>query len=88
MQKYKRHIKDIIITKKVVVIVEKYELTDYQWSLIKPLIPSKTSTCGRARRDPRQLFNAIFWVLITGSPWCALPKHYGPWHTAYNNLLK
>lgn len=57
--------------------MKKYELTNYQWYLIKPLIPPKTSICGKARCDSRQLFNAIFWVLITGSPWCALPKHYG-----------
>lgn len=46
----------------------KYELTDYQWSQIKDLILPKTSTCGRARRDPRELLNAIICVLRTGSP--------------------
>ena len=66
----------------------KYELTDYQWSQIKDLIPPKTSTCGRARRDPRELLNAIIWVLRTGAPWCELPEKYGPWHTAYNNFRK
>ena len=66
----------------------KYELTDYQWNKIKDLIPPKTSTCGRARRDPRELMNAIIWVLRTGAPWCELPKKYGPWHTAYNNFRK
>lgn len=40
--------------------MKKYELTNYQWYLIKPLIPPKTSICGKARRDFRQLFNAIF----------------------------
>ncbi len=65
-----------------------YELTDYQWSQISDLFPPKTSKCGRARRDPRELVNAILWVLRTGSPWCALPKKYGPWHTAYNNFRK
>lgn len=68
--------------------MEKYELTDYQWNLIEPLIPPKTSTCGRARRNPRELINSIIWVLRTGSPWCALPQEYGPWHTAYNNFRK
>lgn len=66
----------------------KYELTDYQWNQIKDLIPPKTSTCGRARRDPRELLNAIIWVLRTGAPWCELPEKYGPWHTAYNNFRK
>lgn len=68
--------------------MEKYELSDYQWEQIKDEIPPKTSTCGRARRDPRELINAIIWVARTGSPWCELPKKYGPWHTAYNNFRK
>lgn len=68
--------------------MSKYELTDYQWNQIKDLIPPKTSKCGRARRNPRELMNAIIWVLRTGSPWCALPEKYGPWHTVYNNFRK
>ena len=65
-----------------------YELTDYQWKQIEDLFPPKTSKCGRARRDPREFINAIIWVLRTGSPWCALPEKYGPWHTVYNNFRK
>lgn len=68
--------------------MEKYKLSDYQWKQIEPLIPPKTSTCGRARRDPRELINGIIWVLRTGSPWCGLPKEYGSWHTIYNNFRK
>jgi len=66
----------------------KYELSDYQWEQIKDEIPPKTSKSGRARRDPRELINAIVWVARTGAPWCELPKKYGPWHTAYNNFRK
>ena len=69
-------------------MMEKQELSDYQWEQIKDFFPPKTSKCGRARRDPRELLNAILWVLRTGSPWCALPKEYGPWHTVYNNFRK
>lgn len=66
----------------------KYEISDYQWDQIEGEIPPKTSTCGRARRNPRELINAIIWVARTGSPWCELPEKYGAWHTAYNNFRK
>lgn len=69
-------------------MMEKYKLSDYQWEQIKNFFPPKTSKCGRARRDPRELMNAIIWVLRTGSPWCALPLEYGSWHTVYNNFRK
>lgn len=68
--------------------MQKWELSDYQWEQIKDFFPPKTSKCGRARRDPRELLNAIIWVLRTGSPWCALPEKYGSWHTVYNNFRK
>jgi len=68
--------------------MEKYELSDYQWEQIKDEIPPKTSKSGRARREPRELLNAIVWVARTGAPWCELPEKYGPWHTAYNNFRK
>ena len=58
-----------------------YEISYY-------FIPPKTSKCGRARREPRVLMNAIVWVLRTGAPWCVLPEKYGPWHMAYNNFRK
>ena len=66
----------------------KYDLSDYQWEQIKDEIPPKKSTCGRARRDPRELVNAIIWAGRTGAPWCELPEEYGPRHTAYNNFRK
>lgn len=66
----------------------KYELSDYQWEQIKDEIAPKASTCGRARRDPRELINAIIWVARTGSPWCEIPEKYGAWRTSYNNFRK
>ena len=68
--------------------MSKYDLSENQWEQIKDEIAPKTSTCGRARRDPRELINAINWVGRTGSPWCELPSEYGPRHTAYNNFRK
>ena len=69
-------------------MMQKWEWSDYQWEQIKQFFPPKTSKCGRARRDPRELLNAIIWVLRIGSPWCALPEKYGSWHTVYNNFRK
>lgn len=50
------------------------------------MISPKTSKCSRARRNLRELIDAIIWVLRTGSPWCALPKKYSSYHTVYNNF--
>ena len=39
----------------------RYELGDYEWSVIRPLPPNKPR--GIARVDDRRILNGIFWVL-------------------------
>jgi len=61
----------------------RHELTDEQWDLIADLFPKPKST-GRPPRDRRQIVNAIFWILRTGSPWRDVPEAFGPWATAWD----
>jgi putative transposase len=59
------------------------ELTDAQWSIIKPLIPP-AKTGGRPREvDMRYIVNGILYINRGGCAWRLLPKDYGPWETAY-----
>ena len=54
----------------------RYELSDYEWSVIKPMLPNKPR--GIPRVDDRRILNGIFWVLRSGAPWRDLPDSYGP----------
>jgi transposase len=49
-----------------------YELTDFEWGIIAPLLPNKPR--GVRRVDDRRVLNGIFWVLRTGAPWRVLPR--------------
>lgn len=62
----------------------RFDLTDFEWGLIQPLLPNKPR--GVARVDDRRVLNGIFWVLRTGSPWRDLPERYGPYTTVYNRF--
>ncbi len=42
----------------------RFDLTDFEWSVIQPLLPTKVR--GVKRRDDRQVLNGIFWRLRTG----------------------
>ena len=64
--------------------MRRHELSDEQWELIKPVLPARTATTGRRPRDPREMANAMLWVLRTGAPWRDLPGRFGPWQTAYD----
>ena len=63
-----------------------YELTDFEWSVIQPVLPNKPR--GVPRVDDRRVLNGIFWVLRTGAPWRALPQEYGPSTTCYNRFVR
>ena len=56
----------------------RYEHSDYEWSVIRPMLPNKPR--GVPRVDDRRTLNGIFWVLRSGAPWRALPERFGP-HT-------
>ena len=54
----------------------RYELSDFEWSVILPLLLNKPR--GVARVDDCRVLNGICWRLRTGSPWADIPKRYGP----------
>ena len=59
------------------------DLTDRQWRLLAPLIPT-AKPGGRPRsHDPRELINAILYVVRNGCTWRALPHDLPRWQTAY-----
>src|SRR5436309_12863640 len=63
-----------------------YELTDFEWGVIQPLLPNKPR--GVPRVDDRRVLNGIFWMLRTGAPWRALPKEFGPPTTCYTRVVR
>jgi transposase len=66
--------------------MSQYNLTDFEWRVIKPLLPNKPR--GVRRVDDRRVLNGIFWVLRSGAPWRDLPERYGPRTTCYNRFVR
>ena len=66
--------------------MSRYDLTDFEWRVIEPLLPNKTR--GVPRVDDRRVLNGIFWVLRSGAPWRDLPERYGPRTTCYNRFAR
>lgn len=46
--------------------MSRYDLTDFEWRVIEPLLPNKPR--GVPRVDDRRVLNGIFWVLRSGAP--------------------
>ena len=65
------------------------DLTDAQWTFIKPLFPKLSKRAGgwgRPWRDSRQVLNGILWVLRTGAQWSEMPSRYPPYQTCHRRF--
>ena len=59
------------------------DLTDEQWEVLRPLLPA-AKPGGRPRSvDPREVVNALLYVLRTGCAWRLVPHDLVPWGTAW-----
>jgi putative transposase len=59
------------------------DLTDDQWQILEPLIPT-AKPGGRPRSlDMREVLNAIFYLLANGIKWRAMPHDLPKWQSVY-----
>jgi transposase len=64
----------------------RYELSDYEWRTIKPMLPNKPR--GVPRVNDRRVLNGIFWIQRSCAPWRDLPENCGPPTTCYNRFVR
>ena len=59
------------------------DLTDFEWKVVKELIPSPKKGGGKRTVDIRQIINGCLYITKTGCQWRMLPHEYPPWQTIY-----
>lgn len=69
------------------------DISDKQWDAIKGAFPKEEFRApgpqgGRPWSDPRQVLDAILWVLRTGAPWKDLPSRYPAYQTCHRRFAK
>jgi transposase len=64
-------------------VTSRFDLTDPQWAILEPLLPTPIKPGRPPKWTRRQLIDGIRWRIRTGSPWRDVPAHYGPWQTVY-----
>ena len=62
------------------------DLTDDEWSLIKPAIPPAKRGGRKRETDERELVNGVMYVLSTGCQWRYIPKDLPPRSTLHGYL--
>jgi len=64
------------------------DLTDEEWSLIRPLIPPAKRGGNKRTVDVREIVNGIMYILSTGCQWASLPKDLPPRSTVNSYFLR
>jgi putative transposase len=60
------------------------DLSDSEWARIEPHLPLPKAV-GRPRlHSPREILNAIFYILRSGCAWRLLPHDFPPWKTVHH----
>ena len=60
------------------------DLTDAEWKHIEPFVPAPKCRGRQRIHSPREILNAVFYILRSGCPWRLLPRDFPPWKTVYH----
>ena len=64
------------------------DVSDEEWSFVAPYLTRMTEDAPQRDHDLREVFNALRWVVRTGSPWRYIPHDLPPWHTVYQQTQR
>ena len=64
-------------------VTRRFDLTDVQWAVLAPLLPTPTRSGRPSQWTKRQLIDGIRWRVRVGAPWRDVPACYGRWQTVY-----
>jgi len=59
------------------------DVTDEEWDFVASYLTLMSEDAPQREHDLREVFNAMRWVVRTGSPWRYLPNDLPPWEAVY-----
>ena len=59
------------------------DVSDEEWDFVAPYLTLMIEDAPQREHDLREVFNALRWVVRTGSPWRYLPNDLPPWEAVY-----
>ncbi|MBB5113935.1 transposase [Micromonospora echinospora] len=64
-------------------VTRRFDLTDVQWAVLEPLLPTPKRPGRPSLWSRRQLIDGIRWRIRVGAPWRDVPPQYGSWSAVY-----
>jgi transposase len=59
------------------------DVTDEEWDFVAPYLTLMKEDAPQREHDLREVFNAMRWIVRTGSPWRYIPNDLPPWEVVY-----
>lgn len=64
------------------------DVTDDEWAFAAPYLCLLPEDAGQRVHDLREVFNALRWVVKTGTQWRYLPNDFPPWAAVYQQARR
>lgn len=64
------------------------DVTDEEWHFVLPYLTLMREDAPQRQHDLREVFDAMRWVVRTGSPWRYLPGDLPPWQAVYQQAQR
>jgi transposase len=64
------------------------DVSDEEWAFVAPYLTLMTPDAPQRRHDPREVFNALRWIVRAGAPWRLLPTNCPPWEAVYQQTQR
>ena len=59
------------------------DLSNAEWAIVSPLLPSERGRWARPAQDNRRFLNGILYGMRVGCPWRDMHERYGKWNSVY-----
>ena len=59
------------------------DVKDEEWSFVAPYLTLMKEEAPQRQHSLRDVFDALRWLVKTGSPWRYLPGDFPPWQAVY-----
>src|SRR5215212_9030031 len=64
------------------------DVTDEEWEFVTPYLTLMSEDAPQREHDLREVFNAMRWIVRTGSPWRYMPNDLPPWEAVYQQTQR
>jgi transposase len=64
------------------------DVSDEEWAFVAPYLTLMTPDAPQRSHDLREVFNALRWMVRSGSPWRYLPNDFPAWEVVYQQTQR